>query len=106
MDNHMRDLHQPQLITRNPGYPNSRSGLDLYNGPIPINITYSVKVVQAKNVQFEDSTFAGNGKDETVHFFSTDFNVLSLDSQDPTSIGHGKINTHGIKRIDGAVCPF
>ena len=76
----------------------------MYTGHIPI--TYSVKVVQAKNVQFEDGTFAGIEQDQIVQFFSIDFNVLSLDGEDLTSLGLGKINTHIVKRNDGAVCSF
>ena len=77
-------------------------GVDLYTGPIPI--TWSVKVVQANNVQFEDGSFAGIEQDQIVQIFSNDFNVLSIDGEDLTSLGPGKINTHLVKRNDGAVC--
>ena len=42
----------------------------------------------------------------TVQFYSVDFQVLSLDGQDLTSLGLGKINIHVIKRADGEVCFF
>lgn len=104
LDNDMQDLHNPQTTAQEQYSwvdPTYYSSLQSYGYPLPI--TYDVNVVQTRTVKFEDGSFANLGNDSTVHFYSIDFKVLSIDGQDLTSLGLPKTNIHIVKRADGEV---
>lgn len=104
LDSNMQDLHKPQTTAQEQysyidlGYYDE---LQSYGYPLPI--TYNVRVVQTKTVRLEDGSFAHLGNDSTVQFYSIDFEILSIDDQDLTSLGLPKTNIHIVKRADGEV---
>ncbi|KAL8775920.1 MAG: hypothetical protein Q9213_008441 [Squamulea squamosa] len=104
LDNDMQDLHNPQTTAQEQYSwvdPTYYSSMQSYGYPLPI--TYNVKVVQRRTVRFADSSFANVGNNSTVLFYSIDFEVISIDGQDLTSLSLPKTNIHVVKRADREV---